>query len=414
MQPIIPARTSRPRFSGKVSDARVTLENQKKRETAPVCEGESLAFRQSRLEDNRFRCLFWSIVSLLMCPTVVGSASLESLRLNRRAQELQTERKSDTNNLKFVQIQIRVNHFFRNFFSGLFCLALLINLGNAGVYHVKLRKLAREAKNWDATQLKLNTPKEPADKAMCDLLEARVSQACEIYAEQFNTISEEKPAVREELVRIFGKIGNKIVLPWELRQLFEYIAYQKVVFDHKLTGFQSPPPLKKQEYLETVYTLLRTGLVLGTPFRFLSDNPDLPFQQGFNEAMVSQFMASELEVQDEVQTWRPLVEKKLEIEKHLDVARKALTELSLSLVKKDTEIKQLEEAMDVFTRYKAQLEAALNQPLTLESAQPQTHATLLTTLDDSLQATLLQLNATLLAHNSQQAFETEIKNALTP
>lgn len=273
------------------------------------------------------------------------------------------------------------------------------------------KQLMQKAKQSDMVNMTVKAQSDPLSQGLCEVLNRRIDQACELYATQFHTLYREKPEARAELDSIFGGPDSLPTAP-DLRKLFEYTTYQKVLHEHHLTGWEGTPPVTEQEHLEKLYTLLRTGLILGDPFAMVAEKPGTVTGQGFNDELLSQVMLTELTVQEETRHLSQLVEKKLDIEKHLTFARKALTVASLSVVNRKEEIQQIESALAVFNQYNAQLEAALNQPLTREAIQPKAHETLLAGVDESLAETLLQLKATLLTHTGEQTFQTSLQQAL--
>lgn len=407
-----------PRFGAAISEPKLTLAQMQTRGASQVTQagdlspGERLACQIHNAKAFR---MFFPMVSgfmLGLCGLMAGMNQMDAFREQQKLTALEANPDSSPESIQAVKNAFQEGQ--RGTRVALFYMSpvfLLIGLIGGAISHRDVRKLQQQAKAFNAGELTIKAQSDPAVQEVCSRLSQRIDQACEIYAHQFHTLYREKPAARNHLDKVFGG-PDSLPNASDLRKLFEYIAYQKVVNEHRLTGWQGPPPITEKQHLETLYTLLRTGLVVGDPFQFLVDNPDSPFKQGFNEELLSQVMLAELEVQQETRQLTQLVEKKQDIEKHLAFAQKALTVASLSVVDRKEEIQQIETALAVFSQYQQKIEAVLSQPLTKEMTRPQCHETLLAGVDQSMQETLLYLKSTLLVHREEQAFQTSVQNAL--
>lgn len=310
--------------------------------------------------------------------------------------------------LSAIEKQVSENEKFLWVTSLLFLPGIVALLGGKALAHGRrLKKLLAQIKGLEGKLVKVTPQKDAVNQRLVEALNKRIDEGAQQFAQRYQDLYANNPEVRDHFKALFDS-ADGLPTAENIKQLATYAVYHQILQEQGVSGWEGIQPIQETVYAEKVYSMLRAGQVLGNPFELITDKADAPFGEGFNEMMLGHITAMELKTSREVQQLKGLIEKQVEVERQIALARKALAVSSLSVADHKDKIQQITQVIEAFKVQQQKIETALAQRELPEN--PDENSVL--GINDTLQELMVQLSIAAKEQDHQQQLDVAIETSL--
>lgn len=259
----------------------------------------------------------------------------------------------------------------------------------------------------------LKPSEDPLEKRVLALMNQKINAVTERFAQRFQQKYRTVPDFQTFCHDLFGHGEAALPTAQGLRDMFEYYVYQHI-------QGQTPKPLKSTgaqpselEFTQKLFAMICIGSKMGDVFRFMEVQPGSAGVETFNKAMLPEIEMMDQVIESQLGTVRELLQKELEVENYIALARKALMPLELGELDRKAEADQLKALIQEFGERQGKIQEALKTKI----FQPDGNAlfldeALLTDLGSELTRFMTRLKAALLKEKNEDQLQQQVISLL--
>lgn len=264
-----------------------------------------------------------------------------------------------------------VGQGFGTLLSGAFTMALFtIGLGDGqeGKYYRNAlsalrgyRKSRAKLKQLKRSMLHLKPIQEPLEQKMVEVLNRKIGVMTDRFAQRFREKYHAVPDFKQFCHDVFGPGEASLPTAEGLRELFTYYLYRQMSNEQGKLQKKDPAMATELGMTQRLFAMITIGSKIGDVFKFMAPKPDAMGGQTFNPSLIPEIEVMEQVLQSQLDQVRGLMQKELETENYIAMARDALAPLELGELDRKAEADELKSLIKEFGQRKGKIEEALKE-----------------------------------------------------